>query len=268
MLQHMLERMRQAREERGLDLDALARRTRIRVHQLEAIEQGYFERLPRGVYARAVVRAYAEAVGLEPNNAVAELGPLLPEPEDAMAGIARVHGYDPPAATRVAAPPPVHGTREAIAPEAPVPPPPPAFDRAAIARAGAAAIDTAVLGGITALLVTLSAGAAGVPVADLLPAAAPALCALTAVITGLYFVLLGGVAGATLGSRVAGLAPVARRAPALDLNTACRRGAAAAARELSIVVELAVPAVAARRAAGTREASRSDTRWEETAPAP
>lgn len=266
MLQHMLERMRQAREERGLDLDALARRTRIRVHQLEAIEQGCFDRLPRGVYARAVVRAYAEAVGLEPNNAVAELGPLLPEPEDAMAGIARVHGYDPPALARVAAP--VHGTREAIAPDAPVPPAPPAFDRAAIARAGAAAIDTAVLGGITAMLVTLSAGAAGVPVADLLPAAAPALCALTAVITGLYFVLLGGVAGATLGGRVAGLAPEAGRAPALDLNTACRRGAAAAARELSIVVELAVPALAARRAAGTRAAARSDTRWEETAPAP
>ena len=66
----ILEQMRQAREELGLDLHALEHRTRVRLHLLEAVEQGRFEDLPRGVYARAVVRAYATAVGMDPNRVV------------------------------------------------------------------------------------------------------------------------------------------------------------------------------------------------------
>jgi hypothetical protein len=268
MLQQVLERMRLAREEQGLDLEALARKTRIRVHQLEAVERGRFEQLPRGVYARAVVRAYAEAVGLEPNNAVAQIAPLLPEPEDAMAGIARVHGYDPPARTRpVEAPPPPSGVQGEPAPLPDAPRARWTLDPTLLARASAAAIDGGILAAITGLLVAASAGAAELSVAELLAFAAPAMAMLVALIAALYFLLLGGIAGATIGHRVARLAPV-RTSPSLDLSKVCRRGAAAAARELSIIVDLALPAMTAWRSTGIRTAVRSETPWEGTAPVP
>lgn len=56
--------LRTAREEMGLSLDQLQEMTKIRKHYLVAIEEGNYKALPGSFYARAFVKNYAEAVGL------------------------------------------------------------------------------------------------------------------------------------------------------------------------------------------------------------
>jgi hypothetical protein len=135
-----------------------------------------------------------------------------------------------------------------------------------VPRLCASAIDGAILAAIAGVLVTLSARAAGLAVAELLRFASPAMLMLAVLIAGLYFLLLGGVAGATIGQRVARLAPAPGERPAVGLTAVCRRGGRAAVGELSIVVDLVVPLVAAWRGPGTRAVVRSDTQWEGKAP--
>jgi len=60
--------LRDQREARGLDLDEVAKSLRIRRTQLEAIEDGRFERLPGAAYVPAFLRAYAAHVGLDPEK--------------------------------------------------------------------------------------------------------------------------------------------------------------------------------------------------------
>src|SRR5262249_45699647 len=52
--------------------------TRIRRDQLEAFERGDLETWPRGIYARAWVRAYATVIGVDPVDAVDEFCKLFP----------------------------------------------------------------------------------------------------------------------------------------------------------------------------------------------
>jgi cytoskeleton protein RodZ len=56
--------LRQAREQRGQSLDALAVATRIPSPVLEALEQDAFGELPADVYLRGFVRSYCRATGL------------------------------------------------------------------------------------------------------------------------------------------------------------------------------------------------------------
>ncbi|HSD29499.1 MAG TPA: DUF2914 domain-containing protein [Vicinamibacteria bacterium] len=58
--------LRRAREAQGIDLGAVARRTRIAPHHLEALERSDLDALPAGPFGRSYVRAYAEALGIEP----------------------------------------------------------------------------------------------------------------------------------------------------------------------------------------------------------
>lgn len=59
------ERLRNAREAKGLSLRAVADLTRIRAIYLQALEDEQFDRLPGRVYARGFLHAYAEALGLD-----------------------------------------------------------------------------------------------------------------------------------------------------------------------------------------------------------
>lgn len=248
-----LERLRLAREEHGLDVDALAKRTRLRVHLLEAVEQGRFDDLPRGVYARAVVRAYAEGVGLDPNRIMTEIAPLLPQPEDPLDGMARVRGFDRPARRPAAAgaPPPLdeaarddqsgnrgHSETSAIATRD--------WELPALApdlarTAAASAIDGAILAAISLVLVAATASVAGIPASTLVELAGPAMVAIAGFIAGLYFVLLGGIRGATVGARFMSVAQV--EAPAGPAAAdALRRAWTMVLREGSILVDVLLPA--------------------------
>lgn len=61
--------LKQAREERGLDISAVAEELMIRRFYLEAMEEGAFHELPERVYATGFVRSYATYVGLDPVEA-------------------------------------------------------------------------------------------------------------------------------------------------------------------------------------------------------
>jgi transcriptional regulator with XRE-family HTH domain len=71
-------RLRRHRERNRVSLDEIATQTRIKREQLEAFEQGDLENWPRGLYARAWVRAYANVVGLDPIDTVDEFCKLFP----------------------------------------------------------------------------------------------------------------------------------------------------------------------------------------------
>lgn len=57
--------LREARLERGLSIDEVARATRISSRFLIALEQDDYEELPAPVYVRGFIRLYAEQVGLD-----------------------------------------------------------------------------------------------------------------------------------------------------------------------------------------------------------
>ena len=62
--------LRQAREARGLTIDALSRSTRVQPRILSAIEQNDSISLPPRPYGRGFVRSYASEVGLDPELTV------------------------------------------------------------------------------------------------------------------------------------------------------------------------------------------------------
>ena len=64
------ERLRSAREERGIPLREISDQTRISVHFLEAIESNDYKRLPGGIFNRSFVKAYARYVGYDEKEAV------------------------------------------------------------------------------------------------------------------------------------------------------------------------------------------------------
>ena len=60
--------LRDQREARGLDLAAVEKSLKIRRANLEAIEEGRFDKLPGAAYIPAFLRAYARHVGLDPEK--------------------------------------------------------------------------------------------------------------------------------------------------------------------------------------------------------
>jgi len=63
---------KRARETKGISIDQIASETRISTRFLLAIENEQFHLLPGGIFNRGFIRAYAEKVGLDPNQAVAD----------------------------------------------------------------------------------------------------------------------------------------------------------------------------------------------------
>jgi cytoskeletal protein RodZ len=65
-------RLKQARLAKGVQLRDIATATKISVVTLEALERSDYSRLPGGIFSRAFVRAYALAVGMDPEASVSE----------------------------------------------------------------------------------------------------------------------------------------------------------------------------------------------------
>jgi Helix-turn-helix domain/Domain of unknown function (DUF4115) len=83
---------KKARESKGISLDQIANQTRISTRFLAAIENEEFQLLPGGIFNRGFVRSFAEAVGIDPAQAVADYERLASIPQP---------GIDPPAAAAV-----------------------------------------------------------------------------------------------------------------------------------------------------------------------
>ena len=73
------ERLRRARESRGISLRQVASVTRITVRALEAVERNDRSRLPGGIFTRSFVRRYAAEVGLDPEVTLREFLAQCPE---------------------------------------------------------------------------------------------------------------------------------------------------------------------------------------------
>ncbi|SMF02694.1 cytoskeleton protein RodZ [Paenibacillus barengoltzii] len=66
------QQLREARLARGLSLDDVQEMTKIRKRYLEAIEMGDYKVLPGSFYVRAFIKTYAETVGLDADELLAE----------------------------------------------------------------------------------------------------------------------------------------------------------------------------------------------------
>ncbi|MBI4887042.1 MAG: helix-turn-helix domain-containing protein [Acidobacteria bacterium] len=71
-------RLRRHRERNRISVDDIAAATCIDRELLEAFEATNLSEWPRGIYARAWVRAYASVVGLDPSDTVDEFCRLFP----------------------------------------------------------------------------------------------------------------------------------------------------------------------------------------------
>jgi len=73
-------RLRAHREERRLTLQAIAAQTKIKQSLWIGLERNDFSKWPTGIFARAFVRDYARAIGLEPETVVREFLERHPDP--------------------------------------------------------------------------------------------------------------------------------------------------------------------------------------------
>ena len=208
------QRLRRLRIARGESLSSFAARHGMRVEFLRAIEEGRFQDLPTGIYARAAVRAHASALGLDPDEILAICAPLLPAVEDPIVAIGRLRGLPrrPRPAATDAENPIQRQTR-------------PTSDKAALPSwrmAAASVIDAAAMAAMLLAVVTCTVGM-GVPVSALGGSAAPAFCLMVSVLSGCYFIVLGGVVGVTAGEYLTGARAQVTEQRRLDLRAVAAR---------------------------------------------
>jgi transcriptional regulator with XRE-family HTH domain len=177
-------RLQQARLAAGLQLSDIEQRTRISPSVLRWIDAGQFHRLPAGIYARCYVRAFAQAVGLDPNEVIASLE------------------HELPAAADISPTPAVRPQRSLpLSPE--------------LLRIGAASADAALLSVLYGVVLGVTAAVCRLPVGEVLVFGMPAVALVLGLITAIYFVVFAGIQGQTPGARLVGL-------PALDVSGPAR----------------------------------------------
>ena len=73
-------RLRYERERRHITLAEIAARTKIKASLFEQLERNDVSRWPGGLFRRSFMRAYAEAIGLDPNATLREFVDEFPDP--------------------------------------------------------------------------------------------------------------------------------------------------------------------------------------------
>lgn len=71
--------LRRLRIQRGISLEELARVTKVHVDLWDGLERNDFSRWPTGIFARAYVREYAHAIGVDPDTAVDDFCRWFPQ---------------------------------------------------------------------------------------------------------------------------------------------------------------------------------------------
>ena len=219
--------LRRARMARGLSLTEISRRTRIGVGHLRKIDDGDLQGLPAGFYARAFVRAYADAVGLDGELVLSRLADHLPAVEStpAQAGQAALpytdaaalipdarmqvlkqllerhdRGVETDRQVRVASDIP-RGSRRFLA----------------------AWVDGRLLATIYFTVLALTALTCGVSIVQLVDRSGLEVFAVLAIITLMYVLLMGGIAGRTIGAMLLDVPLMERPRHPLDLHAIARR---------------------------------------------
>ena len=227
-----------ARVTRNLGLRDLSARTSLSPQAVRKIDEGRFNELPPGVYARAYVKAFAVEVGVDPVDALKQVEHLLPDAPDPLPVMRELKGPSLSdrlvtiverlrkrgAPTAEAAEHCIEQTADDAQSDDPSP------SRPQLKRLAAAATDAAVLIAMNGALVGLVALGTGLPAAVLLKQGKLALAGLCAVPTVLYFVLFAGIGGRTVGGWLWRVQVTAPGAP-LTLDAIFRRSLTAAAAE-------------------------------------
>src|SRR5262249_27012880 len=91
-------RLRRERERRQIALDSIAENSKISVSLLRDLERDDVSKWPPGIFRRSFMRAYAQAIGLDPEETTREVLERYPDPDP--------DGLNPPspAVTRSAPP--------------------------------------------------------------------------------------------------------------------------------------------------------------------
>ena len=76
------EKLRQAREERGISISEVAEQTRISSLYLKSIEDDNYKPLPGGIFNKGFVKAYAKYVGVDEQEALQDYARLLAQNEE------------------------------------------------------------------------------------------------------------------------------------------------------------------------------------------
>ncbi len=75
------EKLRQAREERGISISEVAEQTRISSLYLKSIEDDNYKPLPGGIFNKGFIKSYAKYVGIDENEALQDYARLVAEKE-------------------------------------------------------------------------------------------------------------------------------------------------------------------------------------------
>lgn len=184
-------RFKEIRTALGGDPDVWAHRAGVGERVVRAIEEGRFDELPPGIYARSAIRSYAAALGLDPVEVLHECELLLPPLEEPIRAMGRLRGLRPrgpgPVATDTCE---SRGGR----------------DRLSLPDwrgCAAAAVDAALIGALLAMVMAGAALTAGVRI-QALNGGEVAFGVVGLLLAGIYFTLLGGLCGMTAGGRAVG----------------------------------------------------------------
>jgi hypothetical protein len=193
--------LKHARERTALTAADVARLTRLSPRIIAAIDEERYDLIPAGLYARAAVSAYAQAVGLNPAEVVAALQPLLPQTPLDLAALAQLRALQRrPTASRYIL---------------------------------AATADAALLLAIAATTVGVCAEACGLAPLALLRSAPASMIILCATPVVLYFWLLGATDVRTVGPWLLDVEILPRAEGPLSLHVWLRRGLLYVTRELA-----------------------------------
>jgi hypothetical protein len=205
----------------GETISSVAARSGVGARLLVAIENGRFDELPRGIYARAAIRSYAAALDLDAAQILAACEPLLPRVADPIDAMCRLRGVRP-------------STARAAAADAT---PPADVHRPDWRLAAAAALDAAVVGVMLTGVIASAAVIARAPVTALGGSDA-AFALMGILLAASYFVWLGGLSGATAGERWIGLRSRAVSFPSLNLRAITVRAMCCATDDIRFVRDL------------------------------
>jgi hypothetical protein len=202
--------------------------------RLRAIEDGRFDELPRGIYARSTIRLYAAALGLDPAEVLSACEPLLPALEEPIGAMGRLRGLRPSRPAAIPAGSSEHPGPLPLARQVGHAARPPDWRLFA-----AAALDAALIGAMLAIVIASAAIIAGVRIHGL-DRSASAFGVMGLILAGTYFTWLGGLCGVTAGDRAVKLLPFSPYLSSLNLRAIVTRACRCASGDLSFIWELGV----------------------------
>ena len=244
--------LREARITRNISIQELSARTSMSPATVRKIDEGRYDELPPGLYARSYVKAFAREVGLDPVQALQHIEHLLPGAPDPLPVLRELKG--PTASDRLGALAARflrRANESSLAAEAPARADVDADAEAPTAmtyhttRVAAAAVDACVLLMINAVILGLVSFGTGVAPSVLLKNGAFSVGLLCAVPTSVYFLLFSGVAGRTPGGRICRLPEPPPHVP-LTLEAILRRSLTPSSTSYGDNRELSRPALAGR----------------------